>query len=107
MGSCDLPFTAVAPAGFSRDRRAASSANTLPKLLVLPGSHRRRTRRLQSVRLHTVSASGSFTRRLNASDSWGMRTGRKGGDRISIESDRRRPAGGERREVGQGGGTHG
>lgn len=30
MGSCDLPFTAVAPAGFSRDRRAASSANTLP-----------------------------------------------------------------------------
>lgn len=30
MGSCDLPFTAVAPAGFSRDRRAASSANTFP-----------------------------------------------------------------------------
>lgn len=28
MGSCVLPFTAVAPAGFSRDRRAASSANT-------------------------------------------------------------------------------
>jgi hypothetical protein len=107
VDSCHLPFTIFTPAGFPVTGGPPPRPARSQRLLVLSGSHRRRTRRIQSVRLHTVFASGSFTRRLNASDSWGMRTGRKGGDRISIESDRRRPAGGERREVGQGGGTHG
>ena len=107
MDSCHLPFTIFTPAGFPVTDGPPPRPTRSQRLLVLSGSHRRRTQRLQSVRLHTVFASGSFTRRLNATDSWGTRTGRKGGDRIDAASDRRVPAGGERGEVGQGGGTHG
>jgi hypothetical protein len=86
-----LPFAVVAPAGFSRDRPAAASTDTasatpclarlaslLPNATVSVG--------LSSHRFH-VPASGSFTHRSNAPDSWGTRTGRKGGDRTDTEFD--------------------
>ena len=106
-----LPFAVVALAGFSRDRSAASFANPASRIPCLVSRASQLPNATLSVALFSrrvrVPAFGSFTHRSNAHDSWGTRTGRKGGDRIDAASDRRVPAGGERGEVGQGGGTHG
>jgi len=91
MGSDHLPLAAFTLARFSRDRPAASSSNTTPTtpclawLASLP-PHATASVGLPSHRIH-VPASGSFMHRSNASDSWGTRTGRKGGDRTDAESD--------------------
>jgi hypothetical protein len=89
MGSDYLPFAVFVPAGFSRDRPAASSANAAPTtpclvwLASLP-PHAAVSGGSSSHRFH-VPASGSFRHRSNTPDSWGTRTGRKGGDRIGTE----------------------
>ena len=91
MGSDHLPLAAFTLAGFSRDRPASSSANNalrtpcLVRLASLP-PHATASVGSPSHCIH-VPASGSLTHRSNASDSWGTRTGRKGGDRTDAEAD--------------------
>ena len=78
MDSCYLPFSIFTAAGFPVTGGPPPRPTRPQRLLVLSGSHRRRTQRLQSARLHTVFASGSFTRRLNAPDSLGDEDGPEG-----------------------------